>query len=339
MTFDYGIKMENVANVYLKDVNYQVFKNEVKTNNNVTGVSFSNQIPVFGGSGLLKLKTETMEKPRYAYSYSIDPEFINNFGLNLIAGRNFSENYSTDRGEATIINEKAVFAFNLGSSSEAIEKLLITDENEKIRIIGVVKDFNYTFPDSPISPLIFQYKPEEFRVASIIYFPGKKQELKTDLSQIWKKLDEIHPANFNFFDDFLDKSHRDVGGPVRISAWACGFVILISLLGLLGMATYTTETRVKEVAIRKVLGANVHNVTFLLSKDYIKIILYSAIIALPGGYFVSESMMQFFAFRPGLSLWVLPLSLIFILILALITICSQTIKAAISNPVESLRHE
>ena len=156
---------------------------------------------------------------------------------------------------------------------------------------------------------------------------------------MWEKLDMVHPINIKFFDDFLEESESDVGGPMRISVWACGFVILISLLGLLGMATYTTEMRVKEVGIRKVLGANVTTVTYLLSKDYIKLILYSAIVALPCGYFLSKSMMQFFAFRPNLSLWVLPLALIFILILALITICSQTIKAAVANPVDSLRYE
>ena len=105
------------------------------------------------------------------------------------------------------------------------------------------------------------------------------------------------------------------------------------------MASYTTEIRIKEIGIRKVLGAKASNVALMLSKDYMKLILYSAVFAIPGAYIFSNMFYQFFAYRPDLSLWVLPASLIFIIILALITISSQTIKAALANPVETLKEE
>ena len=139
--------------------------------------------------------------------------------------------------------------------------------------------------------------------------------------------------------DTEETFNSSISGSIGISAWGCGFVILIALFGLLGMATYTTEMRVKEIGIRKVLGARVSTVTYLLSKSYLKLILISAVFALPGGYFLSDSLMQFFAFRPDLDLWVLPGALIFILMLALLTIGSQTVKAAHANPVETLRVE
>jgi putative ABC transport system permease protein len=105
------------------------------------------------------------------------------------------------------------------------------------------------------------------------------------------------------------------------------------------MATYTTEMRIQEIGIRKVLGASVSNVTYLLVKDYIKMILFSAVFAIPGGYFITDAIMENFAFRPALTLWVLPAALIFILVLALITIGSQTVKAAVANPVDSIHYE
>ena len=339
MTFDKGIASENFVNVYLKDVNYQTYKNEIVTNSNIKRVSFSNEIPIFGGGGDLKLRTENMKKPRRANYYSIDPEFIHNFEIKLIAGRNFSSEFVTDIENAIIINERAVQVFELGSLEQAIGKTVISEDDLRLSVIGIVKDFNYTFPDVPIGPLVLRYQPENFRIANISYMPGKKDEIKTYLESTWKKFDKLHAINYKFFDDEQEELNASAAGIIKISGWACGFVILIALLGLLGMVTYTTELRVKEIGIRKVLGASVSGVAYFLSKGYLKIILYSAIIALPGGYFVSELIMQNFAFRPNLSLWILPAALLFILVLALVTICSQTVRAAVANPVESLRYE
>ena len=169
--------------------------------------------------------------------------------------------------------------------------------------------------------------------------PGKKNEIKAYLQDIWKKFDKVHESRYEFFDDARNESEKEIGGMIRIIGWACGFIMFISLFGLLGMAIYTTEMRIKEIGIRKVFGAGIFNVVYLLSKDYINLILYSAIIAIPAAYFLSAMFYQFFAFRPNLGLWVLPASLIFVLILALITISSQTVKTALANPAETLKEE
>jgi len=339
MTFDYGISTDNFVNVYLEDVNYEIVKNELMTNNNIKGVSFSNEIPIFGGYGGVKLKTKDIVKPMQANSYSIDPEFINNFKIELIAGRNFSNKVSTDTKNAIILNEQAIQAFELKSPVESIGKTLLTEDNSEFMIIGVVRDFNYTFPDVPISPLVLRYRSEEFRVANISYAQGTKDEIKAYLPVVWKKLDKLHAIHYKFFDEEQEEQNASAAGIIKIFGWACGFVILIALLGLLGMATYTSEMRIQEIGIRKVLGASVSNVTYLLSKDYIKLILFSAVVAIPVGYFLTDAIMQNFAFRPVLTLWVLPAALIFILVLALITIGSQTVRAALENPIESLRYE
>jgi putative ABC transport system permease protein len=339
MTFDYRISTDNLVNVYLQDVNHEIFKHEIMTNHNIKGVSFSNEIPIFGGYGTVNLKTKNLEKPISVNSYSIDPEFIPNFKIEPIAGRNFSNEFSTDRKNAIIINQQAVQAFDLRSPAESIGKTLLAEDNSELMIIGVVKDYNYTFPDVLISPLALRFQPEEFRVANIRYARGTKDEVKAYLPVVWNKLDKLHSIHYDFFDDAQEQISSEISGTINIFAWACGFVILIALLGLLGMATYTSEMRIQEIGIRKVLGAGVSNVTYLLSKDYIKLILFSAIVAIPSGYFLTEAIMQNFAYRPNLALWVLPAALIFILVLALMTIGSQTIRAATANPVESLRYE
>ncbi|MBN2091662.1 ABC transporter permease [candidate division KSB1 bacterium] len=339
MKFNYGISTDNIVNVYLEDVNYQVFKNEMMTNHNIKSISFSNEILIFGGFGSINLRTQNMEKPISVNSYSIDPELINTFKIELRSGRNFSTEFSTDRKNAIIINEQAIQAFELGSPAESIGKTLLMEDNSEVMIIGVVKNFNYTFPDEPIRPLAFRYRPEDLRVANISYKQGTKDEIKAYLPIAWKKLDKLHSIRYEFFDDALEQSSSEISGTLNIFAWLCAFIILIALLGLLGMATYTTEMRIQEIGIRKVLGASVPDVTYLLSKDYIKLILFSAVFAIPSGYFLTDAIMQNFAFRPVLNLWVLPAALIFILVLALITIGSQTVKAAVANPIESIRYE
>ena len=337
MTFDYGIATENLVYVHLREVNYEIFRNEIITNSNINGVSLSNEVPVYGGQSVLNLRNENMEKPRNTFYYSVDPEFIKNFDIELVAGRNFSDEFSTDTENAIIINQEAVRIFDLGSPVESIGKTLIAADDLEVMVIGVVKNFNYTYPDVPIDPLVLRYQPEEFRFINISYVSGKKNEVKTYLQDAWKKYDKVHDAGYKFFDDAKQESGSEMSGIIGIFSWACGFVILIALFGLLGMASYTTEMRIKEIGIRKVLGASVSNVAYLLSKDYIKLILYSAVVAIPAAYYLSSMFYQFFAFRPDLSLLVLPAALIFILILALITIGSQTVKAALANPAETLK--
>lgn len=336
---DYGIKTENMVSLYVQETDPGIVRNEIISNSDITGVSLSNEIPVVGGQSVLNLRDENMEEPYPAFYYSIDPAFITFFGIDLIAGRDFSLEYATDMSDAIIINRKAVQVFNLGSPAEAIGKVLIEDNGHRYAVIGVVEDFIYTLPDEPIAPLILRYVPEEFSLINIRFVPGMKNEIKAYLEGIWEKFDKIHGSSYKFFDDAKEELEMSIGGMIQIIGWACGFVIFVSLFGLLGMAIYTTEMRIKEIGIRKVFGAGILNVVYLLSKDYINLILYSAIIAIPAAYFSAAMFYQFFAFRPELKLWVLPASLIFILILALMTISSQTVKAALKNPAETLKEE
>ncbi|UCH63684.1 MAG: ABC transporter permease [Fidelibacterota bacterium] len=338
-TLNYGIETENLVNIYLQDVNHEIFRNEINSNSNITDVSLSNEVPIYGSQRALDIRNDDMEKPRSTFYYSVDPGFINNFNIELLAGRNFSPEFSTDMENAIIVNQEALRVFDLGSPVESIGKTLIAGDGLEVMVIGVVKNFIYYYPDEPITALVLRYRPQEFRFVNIRYAPGTKDEIRAYLQDTWKKFDEVHGVRYEFFDDAKQQSDSEIGGIIGIFSWAAGFVILIALLGLLGMAIYSTEMRIKEIGIRKVLGASVSNLAYLLSKDYIKLILYSAAFAIPAAYFLSSMFYQFFAFRPGLSLWVLPAALIFILMLALITISSQTVKAATANPTETLREE
>ena len=150
MTFDRGIKTENIANVILRDMNSETLRNEIIANSNITGVSFSSDIPIFGGHDRPGLRTEKMGEPRRAFYYSVDTEFIHNFEIDLVAGRNFSRQFSTDSENAVIINEKAVQVLGLGSPVESIGKTVILGKDSEVTVIGVVKDFNFRTLENPI---------------------------------------------------------------------------------------------------------------------------------------------------------------------------------------------
>ncbi len=288
---------------------------------------------------MTELKTNfTPEPVRTAY-FGVDPDFLVNFELKLIAGRNFSNEITTDKKVSIILNEKAVAILGLGTPEEAIGKAVTFGKEKSVYVIGILKDFNYRSLENEIGPMLLHYQPKYYEYASIRYLPGKKEELKTALLKSWGSLDKIHPLDCRFFDDLDASVNSFFTDLITIAGWTCGFVVFIALLGLLGMTSYSAEVRVKEVGIRKVLGATAPGITMLLSKDYVKLISISGAVATPLAYIISKLIMQAFPYRVGLSFWVFPFGLFLILALALITISTQTIKAAGANPVNSLREE
>ncbi|MBT3250630.1 MAG: FtsX-like permease family protein [Candidatus Marinimicrobia bacterium] len=339
MNYDRGIIIENIVSIELFDVNPETIRNELMTNSNINGVSFSSDIPIYGGGNFTYLRKNSSEEPDIVANFTIDPNFIDDFELALLAGRNFSSEFVSDVNDAIIINEKAVLDFQLGTPIEAIGKNLVLGKDKTVTVIGVVRNYHFSSLENPIGPIVLNYDPVKFNYANIRFLPGGKEEIKLYLSKAWEKFDKLHPVNGVYFEDRQQEMDSMVSGILQISAGACGFVIIIALLGLLGMATYSTELKIKEIGIRKVLGASVTNVTYMLSKGYVKLILITAIVALPGAYFISDGIFQFFAVRPDQELWVLPVVLIFIMGLSILTIGSQTVKAAMLNPIENLRED
>jgi putative ABC transport system permease protein len=257
----------------------------------------------------------------------------------VLAGRNFSELLPTDKDSSVLINEKAVQFFGFDNPEAAIGQSLYKSNGKQVTIIGVIKDFCFTFPDVPISPIFLTYNPAQLRYANIQYVQGKKDQVKTFIIETWKNINKIDEVNYKFTDDSIEEGMAELKDPMYLMAGVCGFIIIIATLGLLGMASYTTEVRIKEIGIRKVLGISNLGAVYLLSKDYLKLILITALVAIPSAYFLTKTIFQDFENRPELSLWVLPAVLFLFIILAVITIGSQTIRVVLTNPVEILRSE
>ena len=308
-----------------------------------TGVSLSETIPLYGSWSFLDMKKEEMVEPLKAFSFNVDTEFMENFDLELIEGRNFSRTFASDVGKAVIVNEKAVQALGFDSPEKIIGKVLSVGENNPgVRIIGVVKDFTHRiYLENPIIPTVLVHRPEGFRYANIRYLPENEDKIKVTLSEIWKKLDKVHPGSFSFSNDALEEYERNNTGILKIFTGVSGLIVLIALFGLFGMTAYTTELRFKEIGIRKVFGASIRELVYQLSKSYVKLIALTCVIMLPIGYILSGFLIQglYVAINPSLSLWVLPAAMLIILSLTFITTGSLTVKAANANPVDTLRED
>ena len=341
-SYDRNIAYDNCVNVFLGEVNYETFRNEINRNSMFTGVSFSAVKPLYGRWQFLNMKTEEMDEQLKVFSFNVSTEFMDNFELELMAGRNFPEEIATDAGNTVIVNEKTVKALGYDSPDKIMGKVITVDSNPNVKVIGVVRDFTHRiYLENPIVPTVLVYWPGGFRYANIRYLPENEEKIRASLPEIWKKLDRVHPGRFSFANDVREKYEKSQTGLVTIFTWVTGFIILIAIIGLLGITAYTTELRVREISIRKVLGAGSRELVYMLSKSYMKIIIIACLILLPVGYKLSDLFIQFTfaAVKPGMSLWIPPAALLFIVLLTVITTGSITRKAANANPVDTLREE
>jgi len=272
--------------------------------------------------------------------YDVDEQYLPTLGIQLAAGRNFSKSFPTD-SSAILINETAAKSFGWGT--HAIGQKIIRQKNSEkgkdvaYTVIGVVKDFNFKSLHEPVTPLLMVLQPEWgliFKVKT-----GDVSGLLATMKQEWAKFNLDEPFTYSFMDELYDKTYQaeeKAGSILRIFTV---LTIFVACLGLFGLAIYTTEQRTKEIGIRKVLGASVASVTTLLSKDFIKLVLIACVIAFPLSYWAMQKWLQDFAYRITISWWVFALAAFISLLIALATVSFQAVKAALANPVKSLKVE
>lgn len=274
----------------------------------------------------------------FATSLAIDYDFIKVYGLDLVAGRTFSREYGTDQAEAFIINESAVKQFKWGSPAQAIGKQLEL-EGKLGKVVGVVKDFHMESLQQPIESIVLDIDPS---VLSMLSVKVKNQHIPQTLSFIAKQWEGFFPQKV-FEYDFLDRDlarlyERDqrLG---NIVAYFAGLALFISCLGLYGLVVLVTQQRVREVGIRKVLGASVTSIVALFSRDFLKLVLVAILIASPIAWYAMNGWLKDFAYRVDIEWWIFVAAGLLVVLIALLTVCFQSIKAALMNPVNSLRSE
>ncbi len=272
--------------------------------------------------------------------YHVDEQYIPTFGMKILAGRNFSKDFATD-SLGLIVNETAAKAFGWNTMNAVGKNVIrvnsVRGNNVAFHIIGVVKDFNFQSLHEPITPLLMALEPEgglifKIKTADI---PG----LLATMKKQWNAFNTDEPFTYAFMDDLYNKTYYAEQKTGTILNIFSVLTIFVACLGLFGLATYTAEQRTKEIGIRKVLGASVSQVTQMLSKEFLKLVLIASLIAFPVAWFLMNKWLQSFAYRINISWLVFAVAGLSALFIALLTVSFQAIKAAIANPVNSLRSE
>jgi putative ABC transport system permease protein len=275
-------------------------------------------------------------------SYSsifVDDHFLQTFQVALAAGRNFSRSFPTDSNEAFIINEAAVKAFNWKNDEAAIGKKLDWGLGKKGKVIGVVKDFNYSSLHDNIKPLIMQILPEAYGFVALRIKAGDMQKTISTLSAGWKTIIPDESFQYSFLDDDFAALYKSEQNLQRVLGLFTVLSIFIACLGLFGLAAFTIRQRFKEIGIRKVIGASIFSIVSLLSKEFLKLVFISILIASPVAWFTVNKWLQNFAYQMSISWWTFIIVGISAILIAVATISFQAIKAAVANPVKSLRTE
>jgi putative ABC transport system permease protein len=327
------IKDENIKNVY------QTMRNDLKQNPRILGASFSCDLPnEIDARNSFRWEGQTEENRWQLFNTAaVDNEFIDLLGIELTMGRNFSEEFPSDK-QACILSDTAVRV--IGWENPIGKRFGYWKEGT---VIGVMKDFHHLSLHAAIGPTVFLHVDKEadlnLNYLLIKINPGDIPGTLAFIKKKFKEYSPHYPFNVTFLDDRVDKMYRTDNKLGQILNVFSFTAIFIACLGLFGLAAFTAERRTKEIGIRKVIGASVPNIFFLLSKEFIKLMITAFILACPIAYFSMNFWLQTFAYRIHVGVAVFIFVALSVFVTVLMTVSYQTVKAATANPIDSLRYE
>lgn len=338
---DHGFAMTNRMIVSLNNTNYTALKTELAKSSRIENITVVSHIPAagysFGGDYKRNLDEKDWSDLNY---YSVDEDYLSNMELSLKTGRFFNAEHGASNKNFIVINEAAVETFLFESAEDAIgQELYHREDSSRQVIIGVVKNYNHEMLMEKLAPMALIYKPDEFRLMQVKY-NGTFEQAGSEVEAAWAR---VNPALKVDYKDFSAEVHKiyDIffGDLVSVLTVISVLAIFISCLGLLGMATYTTETRIKEISIRKVLGSTDGALIYLLSKGFAVVLLIAILLAVPAAYFLNNLWLEQMAYHVTVDLPTVGLSVLALIVFGTITIGSQTWRAAYVKPVDNLKSE
>lgn len=340
LNFDLGFSTENILNIRLHQNSGKALMKELGEMPEVTAMSRSLLVTSVGSYYGTKLKYNSNKDSADLWFNSVDEKYVPVHGHKLIAGRNFTARPDEPEKEV-IVNEQVVQLLSPKDPDpqKVIGETILVDKKE-VTIVGVVTDFHYGTVDSKIEPLALRtvLQDKEGYVNVKIVSSDIKATMDK-IESIWKKMDSVHPLDATFYDDQIEKAYSKFSAMLKMIGFLAFLAICIASMGLLGMVVFITETRLKEISIRKALGATEGNLIYIMSRGFILLLGISAMIALPGTYFFfKEVVLPNFPYSPpvGLELFA---GLLVVLAIAVLMIGSQTFKMARTNPAKVLKNE
>jgi putative ABC transport system permease protein len=328
-----------------------VFRNEIKRKPQIENFTTSSQIPGEWISNLDQIRAmgKDLNESFTCHFYSIDEEFLETYGIGLVAGRTFKKNEYSDsfdgkNNNKVLLNEEAVKKLGFANPQESINQLIIykygNQENVKGEIIGVVKNFHQRSLKENIAPILFHSLP--WYAAKYYSVKGSPGNIHESVDFIRDQYNKVFPGNYFeyfFLDEYFDNQYSSYKQFGKVFATFTLIAIIIAYLGLFGLTTYLISRRTKEIAIRKTFGSTIQEMVVLFAKDFVLLILIAGIIALPCMYFLGKYWLNSFAYKIHIGWMMFILPVLILLIITLVTTSVQTIKSSLINPADTLKYE
>ena len=318
---------------------YQTFKNDLMKIGGIKSITASSGVPgkeiyMTNGAYLVNSKDKG---PLTFYTLYVDNDFLSSYGMSFAAGRNFSNTNPSDK-KAVILNEEATKLFGIGEPVKALDEV-ISNFHDSLKVVGVVSNYHQLGLNKAMLPIIFIPKPEVNNFFSIKFQTADIPQTVAAVEKVWNAHFGESPFSYFFLDDLFNAQYKAGAQFGQVFGLFAIIAIIIACFGLLSLSAYNVLQRTKEIGIRKVLGASVQNVIYLLSKDFLVLVFVAFILAVPLAWWIMNSWLQDFAFRINIQWGIFLIAGCIALLIAFSTVSYQAIKAALTSPVKSLRTE
>jgi putative ABC transport system permease protein len=337
LNFDFGFNTENILDVELQGVDPSTLKSEFSRLPSVQDISMSSGILGSSYSSTL-VHMENGGDSIEVFQLFVDPNYIENMGLQLLAGQNFP-NVLLQTERHILVNEEFLRVWQITNPIDALGKTFIV-ESKELEVIGVLKNFHFAPLQIPIKSFFLRTDPSRFSYANVKVASSDIQATLMSMEKTWNNLNPARKFEAHFFDDEMEEMNKFYLALLKMIGFLGLIAISISLLGLLGMVIYTIENRTREVGVRKVFGASETSIIYLLSKDFLKLMVWAVGFAIPVSVLLFDDLLsEIQYYRVSLNVWDILIGLVVFSFIGVVTIASQTWKAAGANPVDTLRYE
>jgi putative ABC transport system permease protein len=338
MNADYGFQTKNVINVDLQGNNYTTMRQVFSQVSGVAGISGSSHSIGTTKDRAVDVRLDESSDKFRMRDFTIDESYLDNFKLRLVAGQNFKKDIPVKNESSILVNESFIKFFNLSGYTGSIGKRIILGDSETVTIMGVIKDFNFQPLTKVILPVIFRYNIADIMQLNITLDKADAGGTLIKLSKAWKSIDPENGFKYSFITDELQQAYSQYKSLPELLTIITMISVIVAGLGLLGLATFSLKQRIKEISIRKIMGATIAEISFLLSKSFIQLISTGLIIGMPLAIYMNMLFVKNFAYRVNSILgYILAIALLFVIVF--LTIGIQIIRMARTNPVKSLRTE
>lgn len=338
LNFDMGFDKSNVINVELQENDFEVIRTEMTKINEVRSVSASSYVL---GTGILYrgyIQNPEQEDSLQIAFQTVSHNYPISLGHQMVGGTEVYSRMAENQNDCIVLNEHLSKSLGFESPIDAIGERVIF-ENKELIIAGITRDFYYTQIDRPVDDFAFHLSNEDLSYANISLKSDNMKNTLASLEEVWERIDGQHKFTYSFYDDQIEQTYTVYLIWTKIIGFTSFLAISIACIGLFGMAIYASESRLKEIGIRKTLGAGVFGLMLLLSRGFIKLLIIASIISIPLAWMINEQFLSGMANRTPITLLMVLKGVILMLVLGLITIGSQTYKAALANPADTLRSE